>query len=187
MGGYDMETGKETWKMHGGGDAPAPTPVIANNLIYINNAHGKYSPIFVVKPGATGDISLEADSTNSKYFAWFVKRGGAYMQTPLIYEGLLYNLQVSGMLTCFDALTGEVKYKQNLAEAFTASGVAADGKVYFASEEGNVYVIQAGPEYKLLSKNIMNDVCMASPAISGNALFFRTQHFVIAVESKQTE
>ncbi len=185
MGGYEMETGKEIWKMHGGGDAPAPTPVIAHNLIYINNAHGKVSPIYVVKPGATGDISLEADSSNRKYFAWFIKRGGAYMQTPLIYGDYLYNLQVNGQLTCFNALTGEVKYKQNLNEAFTASGVAADGKVYFTSEEGNVYVIQAGPEYKLLAKNSMNNICMATPAISGNTLFFRTQHSIVAVESKE--
>jgi outer membrane protein assembly factor BamB len=184
MGGYDLETGKEIWWMSGGGDAPAPTPVIAHNLIFINNAHGKMSPIYAVKPGATGDITLPTDSTKSKNIAWSIKRGGAYMQTPLIYGDYLYNLQVSGQLTCFEAVTGEVKYKQNLNEAFTASGIAADGKVYFTSEEGNVYVIQAGPEYKLISKNSMKDVCMATPAISGNSLFFRTQHFIFAVESK---
>jgi len=184
MGGYDLETGKEIWWMSGGGDAPAPTPVIAHNLIFINNAHGKMSPIYVVKPGATGDITLPTDSTKSKNISWSIKRGGAYMQTPLIYGDYLYNLQVNGQLTCFEAVTGEVKYKQNLNEAFTASGIAADGKVYFTSEEGNVYVIQAGPEYKLIAKNNMNDVCMATPAISGNTIFFRTQHFIIAVESK---
>jgi outer membrane protein assembly factor BamB len=187
MGGYDLETGKEIWWMHGGGDAPAPTPVIAHNLIYINNAHGKMSPIYAIKPGATGDITLPADSTSSEYIAWSIKRGGAYMQTPLIYGDYLYNLQVNGQLTCFEAVTGKVIYKQNLNEAFTASGIAADGKVYFTSEEGNVYVIQAGPEYKLLSINRMNDVCMASPAISGNTLYFRTQHFVVAVASNQKD
>lgn len=185
MGGYDLETGEEIWKMSGGGDAPSTTPVVANNLIYINNAHGKYSPIYAVRPTATGDITLAADSTRNRYITWSVKRGGAYMQTPLIYEGLLYNLQVNGQLTCFDALTGEVKYKESLGEAFTASGVAADGKVYFSSEEGTIYVIQSGPVYKLLAKNKMNDVCMATPAISGNALFFRTQHSVVAVESQK--
>lgn len=184
MGGYDLETGKEIWMMSGGGDAPSTTPVVANGLIYINNAHGKYSPIYAVKPTAAGDITLAADSAKNRYIAWSVKRGGAYMQTPLIYEGLLYNLQVNGQLTCFDALTGEVKYKESLGEAFTASGIAADGKVYFSSEEGNIYVIQAGASYKLLAKNKMNDICMATPAISGNTLFFRTQHSVVAVESK---
>lgn len=182
IAGYDFETGKEIWKLSNGGDIPTPTPVIANDLIYLNSAHGKFSPIFAVRPNATGDITLAPDSTKNKFIAWSVKRGGAYMQTPLIYRGYLYNLQTNGQLTCFDAMTGEVKYKESLNEAFTASGVAADGKVYFTSEDGNVYVVKAGPAFQLLSKNALKDVCMATPAISGNMLFFRTQHYVIAVE-----
>lgn len=182
MCGYDFETGREIWKMGNGGDAPAPTPVIANDLIYLNSAHGRFAPIYVVKPDAAGELTLTADSAKSKYIAWSIKRGGAYMQTPLIYGKYLYNLQINGQLTCFDALTGEVKYKENLKEAFSASGIAADGKVYFSSEEGNVYVIKAGPEFQLLAKNSLKDICMATPAISGNKLFFRTQHYLIAVE-----
>jgi len=180
--GYDFETGKEIWKLSNGGDAPAPAPVVANDLIYLNSAHGKFSPIFAVCPNATGDITLAPDSTSNQYIAWSLKRGGAYMQTPLIYNGYLYNLQVNGQLTCYDALTGELKYKESLKEAFTASGIAADGKLYFSSEEGKIYAIQAGPEFKLLSKNPLNDICMATPAISGNTIYFRTQHYLIAVE-----
>jgi len=180
--GYDFGTGKEIWKLSNGGDAPAPTPIITNNLIYLNSAHGKFSPIFAVRPDAVGDITLAPDSTKNQYIVWSVKRGGAYMQTPLIYNGYLYNLQVNGQLMCFDALTGEMKYKDSLKEAFTASGVAADGKLYFSSEDGNIYVIQAGPEFKQLAKNPLKDVCMATPAISGNTLYFRTQHYLIAVE-----
>ena len=180
--GYDFETGREIWKLSNGGDAPAPTPVIANNLIYLNSAHGKFSPVFVVRPDATGDITLNPDSTKSKYIAWSIKRGGAYMQTPLIYQGYLYNLQINGQLTCFDALTGEVKYRESLKEAFSASGIAADGKLYFSSEEGNIFVVKAGPVFQLLAKNALKDICMATPAISENTLFFRTQHFVIAIE-----
>ena len=185
ISGYDFETGKEIWTMSGGGDAPAPTPVIANDLIYLNSAHGKFSPIFVVRPAATGDITLATDSTSNKFIAWSIKRGGAYMQTPLIYKGYLYNLQISGQLTCFDAMTGEVRYKENLKEAFTASGIAADGKLYFSSEEGNIYVIQAGPVFKLLAKNSVKEICLATPAISGNAIFIRTRYMVIAVEEHQ--
>jgi len=182
IGGYDFETGKEIWKLSNGGDIPTPTPVVANDLIYLNSAHGKYSPIFAVRPNATGDITLAPDSTSNKYIAWSIKRGGAYMQTPLIYNGYLYNLQVNGQLMCFDAITGELKYKESLKEAFTASGVAGDGKLYFSSEDGNISVVNAGPEFKVLAKNALKDVCMATPAISGNTLFFRTQHYLIAVE-----
>jgi outer membrane protein assembly factor BamB len=180
--GYDFQTGKQIWRLSNGGDAPAPTPVIANDLIYLNSAHGKFSPIFAVSPDAKGDITLAADSTRNRYIVWSVKRGGAYMQTPLIYEGLLYNLQVNGLLTVYDALTGEVKYKENLKDAFSASAIAAGGKIYFSSEEGNIFVVKAGPQYNLIAKNSLNDICMATPAVSGNTLFFRTQHYVIAVE-----
>ena len=83
MCSYDFETGKEIWKLGNGGDAPAPTPVIANDLIYLNSAHGKFVPIYVVKPNAQGDITLAPDSTKSKDIVWSIKRGGAYMQTPL--------------------------------------------------------------------------------------------------------
>ena len=184
MAGYDFDDGKQVWNLSNGGDAPAPTPVFVNDLIYMNSAHGRFSPIFAVRPNATGDITLEPDSTKNGYIAWSIKRGGAYMQTPLIYRGYLYNMQINGLLTCFDALTGEEKYRESLREAFTASGVAADGKLYFSSEEGNVYVIGAGPEYKLLAKNSLNDICMASPAISGNTIYFRTQHYLIAAGSE---
>ena len=104
------------------------------------------------------------------------------MQTPLVYNGYLYNLQVNGQLTCFDALTGEEKYKESLKEAFTASGIAVDGKLYFSSEDGNIYVVEAGSVFKLIAKNSLKDVCMATPAISGNTLYFRTQHYLFAVE-----
>lgn len=180
--GYDFETGKKIWRLSNGGDAPAPTPVIANDLIYINSAHGRLSPVFAIKPSATGDITLDADSTRNRYIVWSIKRGGAYMQTPLIYQGLLYNLNINGMLTCFDALTGEIKYRESLKEAFSASAIAADGKIYLSSEEGNIYVVKAGPVYTLLSKNSVGDNCMATPAISGNTLYFRTRYSMIAIQ-----
>lgn len=180
-GGYDFQTGEEIWKLGNGGDIPTPTPVIANDLIYLNSAHGKFSPILAVRPNASGDITLKDESSTNEYIAWSVKRGGAYMQTPLIYKGYLYNLQVNGQITCFDALTGEVKYRDSLKEAFSASGIAADDKIYFSSEDGNIYVLQAGPTFKVIAKNSLKDVCMATPAVSENTLFFRTQHFVVAV------
>jgi outer membrane protein assembly factor BamB len=107
------------------------------------------------------------------------------MQTPLVYSGYLYNLQVNGQLTVYEAKTGRLIYKQSLNDAFSASGIAADGKIYFSSETGYIYVILAGPYYQLLAKNEIGGVCMATPAISGNTLFFRTQHEVVAVEEKR--
>ena len=107
------------------------------------------------------------------------------MASPLVYGDYLYNMQISGLLTCINALTGEVKYKQNLGKAFSASGVASDGKLFFPAETGEIFVVQAGPEYKLLSENKMDDPCMATPALSGGMIIFRTQHRLIAIGSRQ--
>ena len=106
------------------------------------------------------------------------------MQTPLIYGDYVYSCTGSGVLNCYDAKTGERHYKQRLGggrTGFTASPVAADGKIYFASEEGDIYVVQAGPEFKLLAQNPMAEICMATPALSEGVLFIRTQKHLVAV------
>ncbi|HPF51349.1 MAG TPA: PQQ-binding-like beta-propeller repeat protein [Draconibacterium sp.] len=186
MGGYDFETGAEIWRLSGGGDIPTPTPVIAHNLIFINNAHGRYSPIYAIKPDAKGDISLKDGELSNKYIVWSIERGGSYMETPLIWGDYLYNLQTNGSLSVFKATTGEMMYKESLGPVggFSASGVAAGDFVYFCSEQGDVFVLQSGPEYKVLAQNKMNDILMASPAISDDVLFFRAQKSVIAVGKK---
>lgn len=186
MGGYDFETGKEIWRMSGGGDIPTPTPVIVNDLIYINNAHGRYSPIYAVKTEAVGDITLGEEELTNKYIVWSVKRGGAYMQSPLIYGDYLYNLQTNGFLTVFNAVTGEQMYKQSLdaTGGYSASGIASGENVYFCAENGDVLVLKAGPEYIPVAHNNMNDILMATPAISKNVMYFRAQKSVIAIGKK---
>jgi outer membrane protein assembly factor BamB len=184
IGGYDARTGKEVWRLTGGGDIPVPTPVVANGLIFIMNAHGKMSPIYAVRLDATGDISLQGDQQSNRGIAWSVNRGGAYMQTPMIYGDYLYSCQINGILSCYEAKTGKLVYQERLGTGrtgFTASPVAADGKLYFTSEEGDVYVVKAGPEFKILATNSMGEVCMATPAISEGTLFFRTQGHLVAI------
>ena len=186
IGGYDIKTGKELWKISGGGDIPVPTPVVAHGLVFINSAHGRLSPIYAIKLESEGDISLAEDKTSNESIVWSVRRGGSYMLTPLIYGDFLYNVRLNGALTCFNAKTGEVVYKEQLGKmtSFSASGVAADGKLYFSSEEGDVFVLKAGPEFEVLATNSMKDECMATPAISEGTLYFRTHHFLIAVSDK---
>lgn len=183
MGGYDFETGKETWKMSGGGDAPVPVPIIAHDLIYIHNAHGKYSPIYAIRPNAKGDITLGKEETSNEYIKWSIKRGAAYMPTDLVYGDYLYNLRMNGVLTCFDAKTGEKIYTERIPEArgITASGIASDGKLYYSTEQGDVFIVKAGSQFEVLAKNSLNDIIMATPAISENILYFRTQFNLIAV------
>ena len=111
------------------------------------------------------------------------------MQTPLVYGGLLYVCRDNGVLSVYDAATGERKYQQRLADGrtgFTASPVAADGKIYFTSEDGDIYVVKAGAAFELISNNAMGEVCMATPAISQATLFFRTRGHLVAIEQVRT-
>ena len=183
IGGYDLATGKEIWWMHGGGDIPVPTPIVAHGLIFITNAHGGAAPVYAVRTSATGDITLPKGETSNDHIAWSHMRIGNYMQTPLVYGDLLYCCRDSGIMACYDARTGKKHYRERLAGGvgFSASPVAGDGKIYFTSEEGDVYVIQTGPKYELLAKNGMGEICMATPAISDGVLFFRTKGHVVAI------
>ncbi len=186
IGSYDFATGKEIWRMHGGGDNPVPTPVFANGLIYINSAHGPMSPIYAIKPEAKGNITLAENETSNEYIVWSIEKGGAYMTSNLVYGDYIYNIKNNGLLSCFNALTGELMYKEPLKPGggVSASGVASDGKVYFTSELGDVFVIKAGPEFELLAKNPLGEICMATPAIVEDGIYFRTQNHVIKIANK---
>ena len=187
VGAYDFKTGREIWKLSGGGDIPVPTPVVSDGLIYITNAHGSESPVYAIRETAVGDISLKADGTSNEHVAWSAPRTGGYMCTPLVYRGLVYIVRFNGVLVVFDAKTGEKKYETRLAgatSAFTASPVANDGKVYIASEDGQIFVINAGPKYDLVAMNEMSAPVLASPAISDGRLFLRTQAELMAIGRK---
>jgi len=186
-GGYDVRTGKELWRLKGGGDIPVPTPVVAHGLVFITNAHGPMAPIYAIRLNATGDISLTANESSNQFVAWSYPRDGAYMSTPLVYGDYLYNTRINGVLNCYEAKTGTRAYQQRLGggtSGFSASPVAGDGKVYIPSEDGDIYVVKAGPAFELVSRNTMGEICMASPAISGGVLYFRTQSHVVAVAAK---
>jgi outer membrane protein assembly factor BamB len=187
IGGYDLGTGKELWRLTGGGDIPVPTPIVAHGLIFITNAHGKMAPIYAIKPSATGDISLKEGETSNAGIAWSYLRDGGYMQTPLIYGDLLYVCRDNGVLSVFDARTGQRHYQGRLADGrtgFSASAVASNGRIYFTSEEGDVYVVKAGPSFEQLGVNPLGEVTMATPAISEGTMFFRTRGHLVAVAGK---
>ena len=187
IGGYDLATGKELWRMTGGGDIPVPTPITAHGLIFITNAHGPGAPVYAVRPGARGDVSLPQGQTSSEHVAWSQSKEGAYMQTPLVYGDQLYVCRDNGVLSVYQAKTGTRLYQERLADGktgFTASPVAADGKVYFTSEEGDVYVVKAGPQFELLGQNPLGEVILATPAVSEGSLYFRTRGHLVAVGGK---
>jgi outer membrane protein assembly factor BamB len=183
-GAYDFRTGKEIWRLTGGGDIPVPTPVVHDGLIYITNAHGPSAPVYAIRTSATGDVSLAAGASSNQGVAWSHQRDGGYMCTPLVYRGLTYIIKFNGVLSVFDARTGERRFQERLAggtAAFTASPVASDGKIYLANEDGQVFVLKAAPTYELLAMNDMGAPVLATPAISEGRLYFRTATELMAI------
>lgn len=180
---YDLETGKEIWRLRGGGDIPIPTPFVADGLIVISNAHGGKAPLFAVRPTAQGDISLEGGATSNDFVAWSAPNGGSYISTPIVYNGYIYLANFNGVLRCYDFKTGEKMYEERLGSdaACSASLVAADGKIYCATEQGVVHVLKAGPRLEALAKNDLGEPCLATPAISQGVIYFRTSASLMAI------
>jgi len=185
-GGYDFETGKEVWKMSGGGDIQIPTPIVGNDMIYFNSAHGPSSPILAIRTNAVGNITLKDNETSNDYVKWSLQRGGSYMHTLLLYNNHLYNVNWNGALICLDPLTGKEIYNTKLGKtkSFIASPVASDGKIYIVDEEGTVYIIQDGDSFKLLAEIPLNDTCLTAPAITDGMIIFRTQKYLVAAGKK---
>jgi len=183
--GYDPATGKELWRLDKKSEVTVPTPVVSRDLAFVTSGNRPIQPVFAIRAGATGDISLKPGEVGNTHVAWGKLRGGPYMPTPILYQQYLYTCGNAGMVTCYESETGKEVYKERLGgTSYTASPVAADGRLYFVSEQGEVRVVKAGPAFEVFAVNKIGEVCMASPAISGGALFVRTKDALVAVGRK---
>jgi outer membrane protein assembly factor BamB len=183
-GGYDLATGRNLWHLEGGGDIPVPTPVFAHGLLYLTSAHGRYAPMRAVRPEAAGDITPSDPGQTNSAIAWAHAKRGNYMQTPIVVGDLLFGCTDAGMVTCFDAATGAVKFDHRLGaggQGLTASPVSDGRHVFFTSEQGVVFVVAAASQYSLVSSNELHDTCLATPGLADGTLFFRTRAKLIAV------
>ena len=157
--GYDPLTGKELWRLSPNSEITTPTPFVAHDLIYVTSGYAPVQPIYAVRAGAaSGDISLKEGQESSEFVAWSKKRGGPYMPTPVVYGDLFYTVSNQGVVTAYNAKTGERIYQERIAGrggAFTASPVASDGKIYLSSDDGEIFVFKAGRKHELLSANPM--------------------------------
>jgi outer membrane protein assembly factor BamB len=186
--GYDPRTGKELWKLGGSSKITAPTPVFADGLFVVASGRQPEGPIFAIRQTATGDITLPVGRTSSNAVSWSRVARGPYMPTPLIYRGLLYVLNNNGILDAYLLRTGEEIYRQrlpNIGSGFSASPIAADGKIYISSEDGEISVIAAGTPFRQISANDMGETLMATPALSEGALYARTAKNVFAIGKKR--
>lgn len=185
-GGYDFATGKELWRLNGGGDIPVPTPVYANGLIYLTSGHGNLRPMRAIRTDATGDITASTPQGTNAGIAWVQPRQGNYMQTPIALNHRIYGCTDWGVLTCFDAGNGHITYSERLgpAQGYTASPVSDGRHLYFPGETGKVLVVPVADKFTVAATNDLAESCMATPAIADGTLFFRTRSKLIAVGHK---
>jgi outer membrane protein assembly factor BamB len=179
---YDPRTGRELWQLRWDMEIVLSTPTVANGLIYSASGKGDRQPIVAVRPTARGEVPLaDAHGGPRSPLAWSRLTGGAIVTSPLVYGECLYALVDLGVLRCVSPSTGEIHYQQRIPDSFLASPVAADGKVYLASEDGNIYVVRAGPRYELIAVNPMGEPSVATPAFARGRLIIRTIGHVVAV------
>ena len=178
---YDLN-GKALWEIKGPfGQLIIPAPFSAHDLLFITSGYvnSKFRPIHVVRPGASGDISLADGQSSNDFIAWHDPTGGPYNPSPIVYGDYYYTLFDRGFFTCHDAKTGKVIYEKKRIDpasgAFTVSPWAYRGRIFCLSEEGDTFVIQPGDEFKVVGKNSLNEFSMASPALVDDRLIIRTQ------------
>jgi outer membrane protein assembly factor BamB len=185
--GYDPDTGAERWRLGGSSKITAPTPIFAKDIIIVASGRAPERPIFAIRPGGSGDITPSVDAPSSAHVLWRKTGRGSYMPTPLIYGDILYVLSNAGLFDAYELSTGNEIYRQRLehqGSGFSASPVAADGRIYLSSEDGDIFVVRAGRSFELLGRHQMGEPLMATPAIAGQSLIVRGEKHLFAIASR---
>ena len=173
VAGHSLATGEQLWHFREDNRFPVPMPLQHNGVIYTSRGY-RSSPFMAITPGGRGDIA-------SSHVIWRVPSGGPYISSLVHYEGLIYMMGDVGVLTVTDAKTGERVHQERLGGVYSASPVAADGKVYLLSEDGETIVLAAGRTPRVLARNRLPARQLASPAISGGRLFIRSDDQLYAI------
>ena len=183
---YDL-SGQPLWHVRGLGSNSTPTPFAANGLLYVSAGYPADAtrPVWAIKPGGSGDITPKDGESASAFVVWSQPKLASYMPSALVYGKYLYTLESQGFLQCNDALTGERVYGRKRIDpatsGFTASPWAYNGKLFALSEDGDTYVIEPGPDFKVLAKNSFGEMALATPAVLRGNLIFRTASGVYRV------
>jgi len=175
---YDLATGTPLWHLSDGTQVKVPSPVVSGNLAIITGGYAPGTrPTFAIPLDATGEVTPAR-------LAWQIDRGSPYTTTPIVYEGVLSMVTDAGVLSAYDAATGARLYQERVgpgAGGFSASPVAAAGRLYFASEDGDIHVVRAGRTFERLATNPFGEMLLATPAISNDLLIVRTRSQLVAI------
>jgi outer membrane protein assembly factor BamB len=169
----DATTGELLWHVGEENRVPVPTPISHNGILYASRGYSS-GPYMAVKVGGRGDVS-------ATHVQWLTPTGAPYVSSLLHYHGLIYMATESGIASCVDASTGKLLWRERFGGVFSASPVAAEGRVYLVNEAGEAFVLEAGRELKILARNHLKERTLASPAISGGLILLRTDEHLVAV------
>ena len=174
---YDPATGKELWRCGGMSYEVIPTPVVGYGMVFCSS--GRAGPTLAIKPGGKGDVTRS-------HVAWSTQRGSPFVPSPILYQSQLYMVNdMASIVTSFDATSGKTLWQGRLGvarrEGFSASPVAVDGKVFFTNDDGETFVLKAGPVFELLHVNNLNERVLASPALVDGRWYFRTDRALYAI------
>jgi outer membrane protein assembly factor BamB len=177
VSGYDPDTGRELWRCDGNSSEVIPTPVVSHGLIFASS--GRVGPTLAIRPGGRGNVTRT-------HLAWSSPRGSPFVPSPIVYGDYLYMVNdMASVVTCLEALTGKLMWQGRLGvaqrEGFSASPVAVDGKVFFTNDDGDTFVLRAGPTFELLRTNRIGETTLASPALVDGRWYIRTDRHLFAI------
>jgi outer membrane protein assembly factor BamB len=173
---YDPRTGEQIWRVYHGGMNAAIPPLYGLGKVLLCTGDGGLK-LLAVRPDGKGDVT-------KTHIAWTLKKNVPSRSSPVLVDGLLYMVNEGGIASCVDVETGEQVWQERISGKFSASPIYASGRLYFFDQDGEGHVIQAGRLYKKLATNKLDDGCMASPAVAGNAMFVRTKTHLYRIEAK---
>jgi outer membrane protein assembly factor BamB len=181
---YDLN-GRPLWELRGMSQITVPNPVAGNGMVYVGSGFvaDRQKPLYAIRPGAAGDISLKEGQTKNRYVAWLQQRAAPYVPSFLVAGEYLYVINDNGQLSCYDAITGASVYQERLRGHFTASPWMCGDRLFFLNERGETYVVQSGPEFRLIGMNALEGLCLATPAVAGDRLLIRTSSRLYCIGS----
>jgi outer membrane protein assembly factor BamB len=170
---YDPWSGRELWSLKGPTQEVVPSVAYGHGLIYCTS--GRNGPTLAVRPGGHDDVT-------ATHLVWRAVRGGPHVPSPVLWGDLLYLLNDTGIVTCLEARSGETVYQNRLQGKFSASPIAAAGRIYFANEDGDTFVVRAGRRFEVLAINSLGEGILASPAVLDGRIYLRGAKHLFAIE-----
>ena len=185
---YDLD-GKLLWSLTGMSSITIATPYAEGDLLYVSSGYvgdKDHRPIYAIRPGASGDITLAEGQTSNEFIAWSHNLAAPYNPSTLVYQDRLYVLYDRGTVSCYNAKDGTPIYeKQELPKGagYTTSPWASNGMIYCLNEDGITHVLKAGDTFEVLHSNALdeNDMGMATPALTPERLLLRTSSRLYAI------